>query len=91
MNRIYQGKVTAVEIPDDTDPQGNPKWKRLDDWQSAIWNPRPVSGRRELLYAGPGCHGGRRQIRLAERESHTSMARGSSEIMVESKTQGDAL
>jgi hypothetical protein len=37
MNRIYQGRVTAVEIPDGKDEQGNPKWKKLDDWQSALW------------------------------------------------------
>jgi hypothetical protein len=37
MNRIYQGKVTAVEIPNGTDDQGNPKWKKLDDWPSALW------------------------------------------------------
>jgi hypothetical protein len=36
MNRIYQGKVTAVEIPDGKDESGKPKWKRLDDWQSAL-------------------------------------------------------
>lgn len=40
MNRIYQGKVTAVEIPD-----GKDKWKPFDaapkknreQWQSALW------------------------------------------------------
>jgi hypothetical protein len=37
MNRIYQGRVTAVEIPDGKDEQGNPKWKKLDDWQSVLW------------------------------------------------------
>jgi hypothetical protein len=37
MNRIYQGKVTAVEIPDGKDESGKPKWKKLDDWQSVLW------------------------------------------------------
>jgi len=37
MNRIYQGKVTAVEIPEGKDEQGKPKWKKLDDWQSTLW------------------------------------------------------
>ena len=37
MNRIYQGKVTAVEIPDGKDERGQPKWKELDDWQSILW------------------------------------------------------
>jgi hypothetical protein len=37
MNRIYQGKVTAVEIPDGKDEQGKPKWKNLENWQSALW------------------------------------------------------
>ena len=37
MNRIYQGKVTAVEIPDGKDEQGKPKWKKLDDGESALW------------------------------------------------------
>ncbi len=32
MNRIYQGKVTAVEIPG-----GKDEWKKLDDGQSALW------------------------------------------------------
>jgi hypothetical protein len=32
MNRIYQGKVTAVEIPD-----GKDAWKKLDDGESALW------------------------------------------------------
>jgi hypothetical protein len=32
MNRIYQGKVTAVEIPN-----GKDEWKKLDDGESAIW------------------------------------------------------
>jgi IS605 OrfB family transposase len=40
MNRIYQGKVTAVEIPD-----GKDKWKQFDpdpkknrgEWQSVLW------------------------------------------------------
>ena len=37
MNRIYQGKVTAVEIPDGKDEQGKPKWKKLEDGKSALW------------------------------------------------------
>jgi hypothetical protein len=37
MNRIYQGKVTAVEIPDGKDEQGKPKWKKLDGWQPSLW------------------------------------------------------
>jgi C2c1 CRISPR-Cas endonuclease, RuvC-like domain len=32
MNRIYQGKVTAVEIPD-----GKGGWEKLDDGESALW------------------------------------------------------
>ncbi len=45
MNRIYQGRVSSVEIPDGKDDQGNPKWKPLDPnpkiardrWQSILW------------------------------------------------------
>src|SRR5207244_9627351 len=37
MNRIYQGRVTNVEISDGKDKNGNTKWKKLDDWQSALW------------------------------------------------------
>jgi len=37
MNRIYQGKVTAVEIPDGNDEQDRPKWKKLDTAESALW------------------------------------------------------
>jgi hypothetical protein len=37
MNRIYQGKVTAVEIPDGKDEHGKPKWKKLDAGESALW------------------------------------------------------
>ena len=36
VNRIYQGKVTAVEIPDGKDESGK-LWKELPDWQSALW------------------------------------------------------
>ncbi len=37
MNRIYQGKVVAVEIPDGKGESGKLKWKKLDDWRSALW------------------------------------------------------
>ncbi|PYL22723.1 MAG: hypothetical protein DMF44_10135, partial [Verrucomicrobia bacterium] len=37
MNRIYQGKVTAMEIPNGKDERGQSKWKKLDDWQSILW------------------------------------------------------
>jgi hypothetical protein len=37
MNRIYQGRVGRVEIPDGKDEHGNPKWKPLDGWQEALW------------------------------------------------------
>lgn len=37
MNRIYQGKVTAVEILDGTDELGQPTWRKLNDWQAALW------------------------------------------------------
>jgi hypothetical protein len=37
MNRIYQGKVTAVEIPDGKDERGQPNWKKIDDWQLVLW------------------------------------------------------
>ena len=37
MNRIYQGKVTAVELPDGKDEHGKPKWKKLDAGESALW------------------------------------------------------
>ena len=33
MNRIYQGRVSNVEIPDGEDEQDNPKWQPLDNWQ----------------------------------------------------------
>jgi hypothetical protein len=32
MNRIYQGRVSKVEIPD-----GKDEWKKLDDGESALW------------------------------------------------------
>ena len=38
MNRIYQGKVTAVELPDGKDESGNLKWKKLDDWPISLWH-----------------------------------------------------
>lgn len=37
MNRIYQGKVTKVEIPDGKDKADKTLWNPLDDWQSALW------------------------------------------------------
>ena len=37
MNRIYQGKVTKVEVPDGKDESGKTRRKPLDDWQSALW------------------------------------------------------
>lgn len=37
MNRIYQGKVTKVEIPDGKDESGKTRWKPLHDWPSALW------------------------------------------------------
>ena len=37
MNRIYQGKVIAVEIPDGKDEHGKPKWKKFDAGESALW------------------------------------------------------
>ena len=44
MNRIYQGRVTNVDILD-RDEQNQPKWKPFDPdpkkarekWQSALW------------------------------------------------------
>ncbi len=32
MNRIYQGRVSKVEIPD-----GKDEWKKLDGGESALW------------------------------------------------------
>lgn len=37
MNRIYQGRVTAVEVPGSEDESGKAKWKSLDDWQIKLW------------------------------------------------------
>ena len=37
MNRIYQGKVTNVEVPDGKDENGKQQWKKLDNWQDALW------------------------------------------------------
>jgi hypothetical protein len=36
MNRIYQGRVTAVAILDGKE-QGKPKWKKLEDGESVLW------------------------------------------------------
>jgi hypothetical protein len=41
MNRIYQGKVTAVEIPDGKDKQGKPLdidvlWRHHELFQDAV-------------------------------------------------------
>ena len=35
MNRIYQGRVTAVEIA--TEDEKHP-WEKLTDWENALWN-----------------------------------------------------
>jgi hypothetical protein len=32
MNRIYQGRVTRVEVQD-----GKGGWKPFDNWQAALW------------------------------------------------------
>lgn len=37
INRIYQGRVRAVEIFEEKDEEGKPVWKRLDDWKEALW------------------------------------------------------
>lgn len=37
MNRIYQGKVTAVQVADGKDELGKATWKALEDWQSRLW------------------------------------------------------
>ena len=37
MNRIYQGHVTKVEIPDAKDGDGKPRWKEMPKWQDALW------------------------------------------------------
>lgn len=37
MNRIYQGKVTKVEIRDGEDTTGKPKWKPLENWPGSFW------------------------------------------------------
>jgi hypothetical protein len=37
MNRIYQGRVSKVEIPADKDEQGDQKWKKLEDGESVLW------------------------------------------------------
>lgn len=37
MNRIYQGRVTRVEIPDGKDENGKRKWKLLDKWRDVLW------------------------------------------------------
>lgn len=37
MNRIYFGKVNAVEIPAGKDDSGKPTWKKLDNWQRDLW------------------------------------------------------
>jgi hypothetical protein len=45
MNRIYQGRVSKVEIPDGKDEQGNPRWKKLDAGESALpVAPKPSEG-----------------------------------------------
>jgi hypothetical protein len=37
MNRIYQGRVTAVEISDSKDESGKPYYKPLDNWPEKLW------------------------------------------------------
>lgn len=37
MNRIYQGKVTAVQVADGKDELGKIKWKACDGWQPLLW------------------------------------------------------
>ncbi|MDB6029195.1 MAG: hypothetical protein JWM68_5418 [Verrucomicrobiales bacterium] len=37
MNRIFFGKVSFAEIPNGKDEAGKPAWKKLEDWQSALW------------------------------------------------------
>ena len=45
MNRIYQGRVSNVEIPDGKDEPGHPKWQPLDNWQNILpVAPKPGEG-----------------------------------------------
>ena len=37
MNRIYQGRVTAIEVPDGKNKSGKPKWKPLENWRERFW------------------------------------------------------
>jgi hypothetical protein len=37
MNRIYFGKACLAEIPGGKDEFGKPRWKKIDEWQSALW------------------------------------------------------
>jgi hypothetical protein len=40
MNRIYQGKVTAVEIPGSEDEQADFLWRRHELFQGAVNFPK---------------------------------------------------
>lgn len=37
MNRIYQGRVKVVEVSEGKDEKGRPRWRKLDNWQEALW------------------------------------------------------
>jgi hypothetical protein len=37
INRIYQGRVTAVELPDGKDESGKSIWRKSDHWERELW------------------------------------------------------
>jgi len=38
MNRIYQGKITVIEVLEGQNKSDNANWKKLEGWQTAIWD-----------------------------------------------------
>lgn len=41
MNRIYQGRVTKVEVPN-PDKEAAEKWIKLEDGEAALWRHHEV-------------------------------------------------
>ncbi|MBI2061712.1 MAG: hypothetical protein HYT87_18380 [Nitrospirae bacterium] len=37
MNRIYQGRVTKVEVSKGKGAEGKEQWEPLPDWPAALW------------------------------------------------------
>jgi len=59
MNRIYQGRVTKVEIFDGKDSHGKPRWKELPnaEWEEALWQHHQLFQDVVNYYRPASCYG----------------------------------